>query len=42
MTEPQPTVVAPSTDRALARRALHARDGRLIATMAQEHLIPSP
>ena len=28
--------------RALTRRALHARDGRLVATMAQEQLIPSP
>ena len=28
--------------RALTRRSLHARDGRLVATMAQEQLIPSP
>jgi acyl-CoA thioesterase-2 len=28
--------------RALTRRALHARDGRLVATMAQEQLIPGP
>jgi len=28
--------------RALTRRALHARDGRLVATMAQEQLIPAP
>jgi acyl-CoA thioesterase-2 len=27
--------------RALTRRSLHARDGRLVATMAQEQLIPS-
>jgi len=28
--------------RALTRRSLHARDGRLVATMAQEQLIPNP
>jgi acyl-CoA thioesterase-2 len=28
--------------RALTRRSLHARDGRLVATMAQEQLIPTP
>jgi len=28
--------------RALTRRSLHARDGRLVATMAQEQLIPAP
>jgi acyl-CoA thioesterase-2 len=28
--------------RALTRRALHTRDGRLVATMAQEQLIPPP
>jgi acyl-CoA thioesterase II len=28
--------------RALTRRALHTRDGRLVATMAQEQLIPTP
>jgi acyl-CoA thioesterase-2 len=28
--------------RALTRRSLHARDGRLVATMAQEQLIPGP
>jgi acyl-CoA thioesterase-2 len=28
--------------RALTRRSLHTRDGRLVATMAQEQLIPSP
>jgi acyl-CoA thioesterase-2 len=26
--------------RALTRRSLHSRDGRLVATMAQEQLIP--
>jgi acyl-CoA thioesterase-2 len=28
--------------RALTRRSLHTRDGRLVATMAQEQLIPGP
>ncbi len=28
--------------RALTRRSLHTRDGRLVATMAQEQLIPTP
>ena len=28
--------------RALTRRSLHTRDGRLVATMVQEQLIPSP
>ena len=28
--------------RALTRRLVHARDGRLVATMAQEALIPDP
>jgi acyl-CoA thioesterase-2 len=34
--------VAAHAGRALTRRALHARDGRLVATMAQEQLIPGP
>lgn len=34
--------VAAHAGRALTRRLLHARDGRLVATMAQEQLIPGP
>jgi acyl-CoA thioesterase-2 len=34
--------VAAHGGRALTRRSLHARDGRLAATMAQEQLIPAP
>lgn len=33
--------VAAHAGRALTRRSLHTRDGRLVATMAQEQLIPS-
>ena len=34
--------VSAHAGRALTRRSLHARDGRLVATMAQEQVIPSP